>query len=661
MFTINNGNNEGNRNTPNNKSFTNMTGSETVSPHTAQTASDATQRIRVDQVNRNTPRRSAAEPVRQAASASASPSSEFPRRRRQAPKKQNHTPLLILGIAAVVIFAIILACILFFAEPEDNGLILNNIYAAGIDIGGKTPEQAKLALEEATANTYSTLDMVVEVHDEVIFLSPEDTKVELDIDAIVKAAYDRGRVGSRSERQKARNISLTSSYVINILPYLNLDEDYIEGILESLGKKYSSTREDPTYSISGNRPNLNVSPEEINTELTYQTITITAGVPEFGLETDRLYDQILEAYNSNIFQVVGDIYVNPPEVLDINALFNEFCVAPVDAELNESNLDVKPSKFGYGFNLEDVKAFLETADYGESASFPMRFLRPDLTEEDLADGLFNSELGYITTPASIDSNLIANLKLACKAINGTNGGMILKNNGIFSFNDIVGQPTEELGYMPVIGYVGKQLQETLGGGLSRLSSALYYCALKADLEILERTAHAFAPNFIEPGLDADVLYGNINFTFKNTTGKPIRIVATVNDFGTLTVRILGTANKSYRIDVVAETLKTYLPTTLSNTMIADNPGNYQDGEVLVQPIVGYEIFTYKLYSYTDTTIPPAKKQIALTHYDKQDMVVVDIESGSSESVPSEPSEPSEPIEPSEPSEPNEEDSGGENP
>ena len=42
---------------------------------------------------------------------------------------------------------------------------------------------------------------------------------------------------------------------------------------------------------------------------------------EFGLETDRLYDQILEAYNSNIFQVVGDIYVNPPEVLDINALF----------------------------------------------------------------------------------------------------------------------------------------------------------------------------------------------------------------------------------------------------------------------------------------------------------------------------------------------------
>ena len=98
------------------------------------------------------------------------------------------------------------------------------------------------------------------------------------------------------------------------------------------------------------------------------------------------------------------------------------------------------------------------------------------------------------------------------------------------------------------------LQEVVGGGISRLSSALYYCALKADLEILERTAHTYAPNFIDPGLDADVQYGKCNFSFKNTTGRPIRIVTSVSETGSLTVQIWGTANKSYRIDIVSETL-----------------------------------------------------------------------------------------------------------
>lgn len=622
MFTINNGNNEGAN--FKNKPFPNMTGSETVSPHTNSSPADATQRIRVDQVSKAAASRTNTGASRHSASSSAS---GFSPRRRRTTKKSNRTIWLFGGIAAALVLAITIACIFLFAEPEDNGLILNNIYAAGINIGGKTPEQAKAALEEATADTYGTLDMIVEVHDEVVLLSPSDTKAELDIDAVVKAAYNRGRVGSRSERQKARNISLSSSYVIDILPYLYLDTAYIQDVVESLGDQYSSTRSDPTYQIiSGTRPNLNVSPDDIDTSIVYQTIRFTAGTPEFGLETDRLYEQIMEAYNGNIFQVVGDIYVNPPEVLDLGAVFKQLCVAPVDAVLNDNTFEVKPGKYGYGFRMEDVKSFFETADYGESRDFPMGFLRPDLTEEDLADGLFNSELGSYSTPANIDANLIANLKLVCKAINGVNGGLILKNNEIFSFNDIVGLPTEEQGYLPVTAYMGKYLQEVVGGGISRLSSALYYCALKADLEILERTAHTYAPNFIDPGLDADVQYGKCNFSFKNTTGRPIRIVASVSETGSLTVQIWGTANKSYRIDIVSETLKTYLPVTLTHTMAAGNPDNYKNGDILVQPIVGYEVFTYKLYSYTDTSIAPSKKQIALTHYDKQDMVVVRIES-----------------------------------
>ncbi len=601
------------------------------SPRNSDMPSDATQRVKIDPGAKPVPRRTGTPPQRRA------PQQAAPNRQRTASapartgKKQTgkkglaalfgdqKMAVIILSIIAVVMLVSLVATILVMtASPKDDGLILNNVYAAGVNLGGKTPEQAKAVLREATSNTYTKLDMVVEVHDSEVILSPSKTDAKLYVDAVVEEAYNYGRVGSRAERQNAKNQALTSSHVISVIPYLNLDKEYIQDAVDDLGSKYVSTLSQPSYRIEGTRPDLNTAPENIDLNQVHQTLYITLGTVEYGLDTQKLYDQIMEAYNTNLFQVVGEISVVSPEALDLDALYAQYCVKPVDAVLNETTYEVTAETYGYGFEMDAVRALIEKADYGAEIKVSMGFLRPKITAEELKDGLFETQLAFLSTPAPVDKDWNINLKLACRAIDS----LILKADEVFSFNDLVGMPTEAKGYKTVPIYVGKDIQDVLGGGISQIASTLYYCALKSDLEILDRSNHTYVPSFTQAGLDAEVSYENADFSFKNTTGRPIRIEAEVTDAGVLQVSIWGTENEDYTVEIVYETVNTYKPATLTNVMMEDNPDGYKDGDVLVQPITGYDICTYRIYHYADSTKEDLKQLVAVSHYDKLDKVVV---------------------------------------
>ena len=617
-------------------------------PRTPGSPADATQRVRIDSSGNPVRHPNTAPPRRPASPAPSTGASRPAQPKNKRRKKNNKIAIITVScIAAVLLIAIIITGAIMFAAPEDDGLILNNVYAAGVNLGGKTPEQAKVLLREATGNTYTKLDMVVEVHDSEVILTPAQTGAKLDIDAVVEAAYNYGRTGSRAERQKAKAQSLTSSYVISVIPYLNLDTDYIQDQVDELGSKYSSTLSQPSYRVEGEKPNLDTPPDQIDIEAVYQTLIITVGTPEYSLHTGKLYEQILEAYNTNIFQVVGEISVRAPEKMDLDALYQELCVDPVDAVLDEFTYEVTAEKYGYGFHMEDLKARLENATYGQVLNVTMGFIAPSLTEEELTDGLFETLLSSHKTPLPIEKEIVINLKLVCRAINGQRGGMILKAGDKFSFNDVIGQPNETDGYKEATIYVGTAIENVIGGGISQVSSTLYYCALMADLEILERSSHSYAPSFIETGLDADVLYGVKDLVFKNTTGRPVRIEAEVTDDGSLEIRIWGTRNDDYSVDIIYETTETYEPETLINTMIPDNPEGYVDGDILVQPVTGYTVSTYKTYRYTDSSIEPVKKLVAVSRYEKLDKVVVEIQDPS-ELLPDDPQEPTDPTAPFDP-------------
>ena len=130
------------------------------------------------------------------------------------------------------------------------------------------------------------------------------------------------------------------------------------------------------------------------------------------------------------------------------------------------------------------------------------------------------ELSIFSTPLAGDEARLHNIELSCNTINGTK----LKNGETFSFNDLIGEPTQEKGYMEADVIVGTKLTKGVGGGNCQVSTTLYNACLSIQgIEIVERHPHKRKVTYVEEGKDASVSYGTLDLKFKNNTGKDITI------------------------------------------------------------------------------------------------------------------------------------------
>lgn len=149
--------------------------------------------------------------------------------------------------------------------------------------------------------------------------------------------------------------------------------------------------------------------------------------------------------------------------------------------------------------------------------FQRRKLRKNIREEEIfSDLLHRQEISYNRD----DKNHTINMELITKEING----IVLLPNETFSFNQNIGERTEEKGYKFGPVYVRGKLTKDIGGGICQATTGLYNCALFSNIKILERKAHPKVSEYIAPGRDATVYYGLIDLVFKNTRKYPIKIV-----------------------------------------------------------------------------------------------------------------------------------------
>lgn len=566
-----------------------------------------TQRVRLDDAPQAAPR-----PV--------NPQRNRNKKRWYITKREKITLITLGSVTAVLLIAAIILISTMFAAPADDGRILKGVMAAGVNIGGMTPEQATAALEKATANTYSKLPMTVTVLDSQVVLSPENTGARLDIQAVVQDAYNYGRTGSRAEQNEARENALANSVIIPITSHLNLNTDYIRSELEKLGDQFSSTLSQPTISLAGTKPQMGVS--KPNTETIHQTLTIYVGTAEYGLDTNKLYNQVMEYYNINIFQVVGTCTVVAPDSIEAELLgyYEDLCVEPIDAQMDPVTYEVTPEVYGYGFNLDEIKEEIARTPYGETVIIPLRYLAPNVTEDLLSDNLFRDIIGECTSPLCTDDAWNQNATLACDKLNG----LILKSGDTFSFNELLGLLTGDKGYQAALTYRDRVETSVMGGGVTHAASVLYNCVLEAELEILERHNHIYAPEFMEVGRDVYVSNGTADFRFRNNRPDPIRIKAEVVD-GLIQIIIEGTDSRDYIVEVSVQITDTFLPGTLYATMTADNPGGYQDGDVLSDGKNGYEVEIYCWRYNKQSGLLQDEEVVATYYYEAQDSVVVKIQ------------------------------------
>lgn len=525
------------------------------------------------------------------------------------------------SVALVVLIGLFVSVFFFLGGGFDDGLILNNVTVAGVNLGGMTQEEAVRVLRAATENTYTGQDMVVVLPEATLTFSPADTGARLDVEAAAEAAYQFGRTGTRAEQEAARDLVLTGAHHIALLPYLQLNTDCIRDALDAYCSAYVSDFVPSSADLEGEMPEL--AEDKYDPDAPCQTLLLNPGVPGRNLDMEKLYAAILDAYSFNNFlvEIEADGLTEDPEKLDLEALLEELTREPVSATLDATTKEIIPGTYGYTFNLEEAQQLLDASEPGVVVRVPMEYVEPEFTGETM----FGDVLGFCETEHTTDQNRNTNLRLVCDIING----YIIMPDEVFDYNEVVGKRTAERGFQYAAAYSGGQTVKELGGGICQVSSTLYYSALLADLEIVDRTEHSFVSTYIPYGLDATVSWGGPEFRFRNNTDRAIRIRAEVAD-GYVRVWLMGVDDRDYYVEMEYRILAWEDYETVYEEYAPDNEKGYEDGEVIVTPYVGCTVRTYRCRYDKETGELISREEEVRSKYKKRDEVIVKIVDPSTE-------------------------------
>lgn len=564
--------------------------------------------------------------------------------RKRALQKQR---IAIVAACTIVVMVLIGLIVYMIANPQrpakDDGRILPNVYAAGINLGGMTEAEAANVLQLSLEQSFTSQSMVIRLPDRSLTLRPADTKISLNYQAVAAAAHSHGRGGSNEDYAKAKEMAYLTTHTVALLPYMELDFEYIRSAIDSFCASYGSLLTQPSASLSTNeRPTYD--PSYPNRPVTHQVLTVTMGEPGYGLNPKQLYSDVLDAYSLGELLLEYEApQITQPRKLNAQDLFQQYCVLPTDAHMTSKPFSIVAETYGYGFDVDRVQKLIDTADDGQILEIKLGFIMPKVTKDTLNRQLFINQLSEYTTRApSSSANRNANLQLSCKKLNN----YVISNGETFSFNEIMGALTAENGFKKSTEFQNGLETEVYGGGISQTASTLYYCALAADLEIMERRSSSYAVNYTQLGLDAWVDGLSSDLKFRNNTGYPIRIVA-ICQGSSVSIQLVGTNTRDYRVAVQTRVLNQTQPQTIIKVVDRDNVKGYYEGQILQSGIVGSTVQTsvYK-YRLSDNQLI-ATILIDRSEYGTRDEVIIAIEY-----IPTEPTQPSDPLlPPTAPSEP----------
>lgn len=260
--------------------------------------------------------------------------------------------------------------------------------------------------------------------------------------------------------------------------------------------------------------------------------------------------------------------------------------------IDKGNIIVKPETVGKTISLEVLDQKLKENINGDIDSInevtvEAETAKPRVTKEDLSKvkGVMGSFSSSYATSAPGRSK---NIEIATSAINGT----VVMPGEIFSFNDIVGPRTIERGYQEAGTYVGNKVEPGIGGGICQVSTTIYRAVMKANLRSVERTNHSMVVGYAEPGLDATVSYGYLDYKFKNTYDFPIYIQGSTAG-KVMTYNIYGdpSALNGKTYNMINEVLETIPPET---KIVPDN--TLPEGKEVSEGVgmTGYKARSYQI-------------------------------------------------------------------
>lgn len=476
----------------------------------------------------------------------------------------------------VLIIIVLLLILGFFGlgiYNKNSSKILKGVTIDSVDVANMTVEEATETIK-SHQDLLQSKEYVLTYGNREVTVSGDALNLEY-VDGLAEQAYEYGRNGNLLDNSIVGWKSIfNTKYVIS--GEFKLNENNLNEKLAVLLEEEKAIAANDTYEISGDK------------------ILITKGNDGVTANINVVKQNILANANSvePTVKIPVEVNVAEAERIDFDELYEEVYVQKANASC-ESNKDGKVEYvkeiIGISFDKDAAETEYLNLPDGKTMKVAIIKEKPEVTTNNLEKVLFGDVLAtYKTTYNASNKDRSTNLEVAARNMNGT----ILLPGEEFSYNKVVGQRTYANGFKDAHIFSGGKVVDGLGGGICQVSSTLYNAILKVDgIEITERKNHMMYPEYVEPSLDATVVWGSIDFRFKNTRETPIKIVASVKN-GIATTTVYG---KKAENEPIIE-LQSVIEKTIPYTTVTEYDDTMYEGEKVVKqdPVNGYVSKAYKI-------------------------------------------------------------------
>ncbi len=145
-------------------------------------------------------------------------------------------------------------------------------------------------------------------------------------------------------------------------------------------------------------------------------------------------------------------------------------------------------------------------------------------------------LASYSTKYNVKEARAINVELAAARVNG----LKIAPGEKFSFSTSVGTRTVENGYVEAPSFAAGKVVTSVGGGICQVSSNIYVVMLLSGITPTQHYFHSLPVDYVPTGLDAAIVEGYKDLTFKNPFDFPIVINATTKN-GVLNVSFVKSA------------------------------------------------------------------------------------------------------------------------
>lgn len=410
----------------------------------------------------------------------------------------------VIKIFIILFFILLFFSVIFALINSANDKILSKVFIEKIEVSNNSLEEATTKINDLI-NKIKNKEIKLIYNDYQTSLILNELEPEYNVNDAITKAYNIGRGGNIFINNY--NILFTKIFSKNININKNYNKEKLVEKINEINSSLPDALQESKYYIEDNN------------------LIITKGKAGNVVDEEKFLNLIEEQlYNLNLEEDTIEIPVinKEPQNIDIEKIHDEIYKEAQDAYITQNPTVVHSEVNGVDFAIsnEEIKKILQ--EDKEEYIIPLNITLPSKTVNDLGEDAFPDVLGtYTTLYDASNENRDNNVNLASEKINGT----IIYPGETFSYNQIVGKRTIEAGYKEAGAYAGGKVVQEIGGGICQVSSTLYNAVLYANLEVVERYNHYFETSYVDPGRDATVSWGSLDFQFKNNRDYAIKIEA----------------------------------------------------------------------------------------------------------------------------------------